>query len=50
MVGGDQVQISLQIPSSIGLALQGAILFSVLGGQVLQDYELDIRRNNKNLK
>ena len=44
MVGGDQVQISMQVPSSIGLALQGAILFCVLGGQVLQDYELDIRR------
>lgn len=47
MVGGDQVQISLQVPSAIGLTLQGAILFCVLGGQVLQEYELDIRKEHK---
>jgi len=46
MVGGDQLQISMQVPSSIGLALQGAILFSVLGGQVLQEYELEIRKKH----
>jgi ABC-type uncharacterized transport system permease subunit len=44
MVGGDQVQIAMQVPSAIGLALQGAILFCVLGGQVFQDYELHLRR------
>ena len=44
MVGGDQVQIAMQVPSAIGLALQGAILFCVLGGQVFQDYELHIQR------
>ena len=43
MVGGDQVQIAMQVPSAIGLALQGAILFCVLGGQVFQDYELHIQ-------
>jgi len=43
MVGGDQLQISMQVPSAIGLALQGAILFCVLGGQVFQDYELKIQ-------
>ena len=45
MVGGDQLQISMQVPSAIGLALQGAILFCVLGGQVFQDYELKIQKN-----
>ena len=44
MVGGDQVQIAMQVPSAIGLALQGAILFCVLGGQVFQDYELHMQR------
>jgi general nucleoside transport system permease protein len=44
MVGGDQVQIAMRVPSAIGLALQGAILFCVLGGQVFQDYELHVRR------
>lgn len=43
MVGGDQVQISMQIPSAIGLTLQGAILFCVLGGQVFQEYEVEIK-------
>jgi len=45
MVGGDQVQITMQIPSAIGLALQGAILFCVLGGQIFQDYELHFQKN-----
>ena len=44
MVGGDQVQISMQVPSAIGLSLQGAILFCVLGGQVFQEYELQIQK------
>jgi simple sugar transport system permease protein len=40
MVGGDQVQISMHVPSAIALALEGAVLFCVLGGQTLQEYEL----------
>jgi simple sugar transport system permease protein len=43
MVGGDQVQIALHVPSSISLALQGAILFCVLGGQIFQEYELRVK-------
>ena len=43
MVGGDQVQITLHVPSAISLALQGAILFCVLGGQVFQEYELRVK-------
>lgn len=43
MVGGDQVQISIHVPSAISLALEGAILFCVLAGQVFQDYSLHIR-------
>ena len=38
MVGGDQVQITLHVPSAISLTLQGAILFCVLGGQIFQEY------------
>jgi simple sugar transport system permease protein len=44
MVGGDQVQIALHVPSSISLALQGAILFCVLAGQVFREYEWVIER------
>jgi ABC-type uncharacterized transport system permease subunit len=47
MVGGDQVQITMHVPSAISLALQGVILFCVLGGQVFQDYELHIQRKVK---
>ena len=43
LVGGDQVQIIMHVPSSISLVLQGAILFCVLGGQTLREYELHIR-------
>ncbi len=42
MVGGDQVQISMHVPSAISLALEGAILFCVLGGQIFQDYRLHL--------
>jgi simple sugar transport system permease protein len=42
VVGGDQIQIAMHVPSSISLALEGAILFCVLGGQIFQDYELSI--------
>jgi simple sugar transport system permease protein len=44
MAGGDQLQISLHVPSAISLALQGAILFCVLGGQIFQEYSLIFRR------
>ena len=43
MVGGDQVQITLHVPSAISLVLQGAILFCVLGGQIFQEYELRVK-------
>ena len=42
MVGGDQVQISIHVPSAISLALEGAILFCVLGGQVFKNYRLHV--------
>ena len=44
MVGSDQLQISMQVPSAIGLVLQGAILFCVLGGQIFQEYELHFQK------
>jgi len=47
MVGGDQVQITMHVPSAISLALQGAILFCVLGGQIFQDYTLHVDRRSK---
>jgi simple sugar transport system permease protein len=44
MVGGDQVQILLHVPSAISLVLEGVILFGVLAGQVFHQYEISIDR------
>ncbi len=44
MVGGDQLQIIMHIPSSIGLVLEGIILFCVIGGKVFQTYTLSFVR------
>ena len=39
-VGGDQIQISMGLPASVGLVLQGAILLFVLGGDIFTRYRL----------
>jgi simple sugar transport system permease protein len=39
-VGGDQIQISMGLPASVGLILQGAILLFVLGGDIFTRYRL----------
>jgi simple sugar transport system permease protein len=40
VVGGDQLQISLGLPSAVAPMLQGAILFFLLGGETLTRYRL----------
>ena len=40
LVGGDQIQISMGLPASVGLVLQGAILLFVLGGDIFTKYKL----------
>ena len=47
MVGGDQVQITMHVPSSISLVLQGTILFCVMGAQVFRDYTLVMKPKDK---
>ncbi len=44
LVGGDQIQISMGLPASVGLILQGAILLFVLGGDIFTKYRLRIIR------
>ena len=44
LVGGDQIQISMGLPASVGLVLQGAILLFVLGGSVFNSYRLRLVR------
>lgn len=43
-VGGDQIQITLGLPSSISQVLQGAILLFVLGGDIFSRYRLRLIR------
>jgi general nucleoside transport system permease protein len=40
VVGGDQIQITMGLPASVALVLQGAILFFVLGGDIFSRYRL----------
>lgn len=43
-VGGDQLQISFGLPSSLSGVLEGLLLFSVLGGGIFSRYKLTVRR------
>jgi general nucleoside transport system permease protein len=45
LVGGDQIQISMGLPASVALVLQGIILFLVLGGEILTQYRLKVDRS-----
>lgn len=43
-VGGDQIQITMGLPASVALVLQGAILIFVLGGDIFTRYRLRLIR------
>ncbi len=44
LVGGDQLQMMVGLPSSMGLVIQGLLLFPLLAGTVFTDYRLKIVR------
>ncbi len=44
LVGGDQIQITMGLPASMALVLQGAILFFMLGGDIFTRYRLSLIR------
>jgi len=44
LVGGDQIQITMQLPAAVALVLQGAILFFVLGGDLFTQYRIRLER------
>lgn len=44
LVGGDQLQITMGLPASVALVLQGAIFFFVLGGEIFTRYRLRLIR------
>ena len=43
LVGGDQIQMTMGLPGSVGHVLQGTMLFCVLGGEFFQRYRLAIK-------
>ena len=43
-VGGEQIQITMGLPGSVSLVLQGAILLFVLGGDIFTRYRLKVIR------
>lgn len=40
LVGGDQIQMAMRLPAAVGLVLQGALLFPMLGGSLFVEYRL----------
>ncbi len=40
LVGGDQIQITMQLPAATAFILQGLILFFVLGGELFTQYRI----------
>ncbi len=42
LVGGDQIQMAMGLPAAMGLVMQGALLFPMLGGALFAEYRLRI--------
>ncbi len=40
LVGGDQIQMAMGLPAAMGLVMQGALLFPMLGGALFTEYRL----------
>ncbi len=44
LVGGDQIQMRMRLPASVGVVLQGMLLIPLLAGSLFRDYTLELRR------
>ena len=44
LVGGDQLQAVMHLPSSVGLVLEGTLLFFVLGSDILSRYRVKMKK------
>ena len=44
LVGGDQLQSVMHLPSSVGMVLEGTLLFFVLGSDFLSRYKLKLKK------
>ncbi len=45
LVGGDQIQITMKLPASVALILQGAVLFFMLGGELFKSHRVVLSRD-----
>jgi len=45
LVGGDQIQMKMRLPASVGLVLQGMILIPMLAGTIFTEYRIRIVRH-----
>ena len=46
LVGGDQIQMKMRLPASVGLVLQGMILIPMLAGTIFTEYRIRIVRQD----
>lgn len=44
LVGGDQIQMKMRLPASVGVVLQGMLLIPMLAGSLFRDYTLELER------
>jgi len=44
LVGGDQIQMRMRLPASVGVVLQGMLLIPMLAGSIFRDYSLHFSR------
>jgi general nucleoside transport system permease protein len=42
LVGGDQIQMRMRLPASVGVVLQGMLLIPLLAGSLFRDYRLEL--------
>lgn len=50
LVGGDQIQMKMRLPASVGLVLQGMILIPMLAGTIFTEYHIRIVRPEKHIQ
>lgn len=46
LVGGDQIQMKMRLPASVGLVLQGMILIPMLAGAIFTEYRVRLVRHD----
>ncbi len=47
LVGGDQIQMRMRLPASVGVVLQGMLLIPMLAGNLFKEYALRLERSDR---